>query len=111
MKHLKLYENFGGPESIDISDDNELNVNDMTLTVRYAEDGWDDTSKFIQDLTYLANNQNDSMSEEIDDALSEYGLQIDPETTHDLEINGANGWVTFSLMPMEETATGEDIDW
>lgn len=99
MKHLHLFEGFILAENInlDITNQYDLDLDNLTLTVYYDSDHWDDQKEFKNALKYAARNENDSLTDDLDDALSKHGLAINAFKRHTY---GENGWVTYKLVRM-----------
>lgn len=99
MKHIKLFENFDEesdePIKLDITNSNSLDIDGLTLTVWYDREGWDNDDDYENELTWAAQNENDTLTEELVEALYPYGLTIDDsaEHTYDLE----DGWIDYQL--------------
>lgn len=116
MKHVKLFEDFTssfGRPSIGIHDENILDLDSMTLTIYYHEDGWDNPQKFRQDLELLTKNENDPMGEEIELALAAEGLQLEDKHSHDVQFYGSGPFgysavVTLYLKPLEQESAEDN---
>jgi hypothetical protein len=57
--------------------DGFLNEDDLTLTVNYSSDGWDSRKQWRKDLKLAAKLSNDTITEEVDDALIQVGYELD----------------------------------
>jgi hypothetical protein len=110
MRHLRTYQKFSLNESVqlDLTDHHELDPDEKILTVNYDPDGWDDYYAFKDAIKSLASNWNDSMSEEIDEALYAYGYRIDYERDHDYDVNVDSGWVQFHLLEIPHAELAND---
>ena len=64
MKHVKLFENFDEesdePIKLDITNSNSLDIDGLTLTVWYDREGWDNDDDYENELTWAAQNENDT---------------------------------------------------
>jgi pyruvate formate-lyase activating enzyme-like uncharacterized protein len=109
MRHIHTFQKFALNESIklDLKDHHELNSEEKTLIVNYDPDDWEDYYSCKRAIQRLAANQNDPMSEEIDDALYAYGFGIDYDKEHDYDHNVDSAWVEFQLkeIPHAELAS------
>jgi hypothetical protein len=110
MRHLHTFQKFALNESIqlDLSNHNYLDPDEKILTVNYDPDGWDDYSEYEKAIEYLASNENDPMSEEIDEALYEYGYRIDYTREHAYEIDSDIAWVQFHLIDIPHAELAND---
>jgi hypothetical protein len=112
MKHIKLFEaweeNFKeeGSIQLDITDRNELDLDSKTLTVYYDSEGWDKYSEYKRALKYLASNENDTMIDDLIEALYSYGLTIDFSRKHSYNID--QGWVDFNLLEIPHPELAND---
>jgi hypothetical protein len=107
MRHIRLYENFGQEETgLDITDKNSLDIGSLTLTVWYDREHWDNDDDYEKDVTYAAENQNDSMTEELDRALYQHGLAIDDSEEHPYDLE--DGWVDYQLKKISHAEMAND---
>ena len=101
MKHIHTFQRFSLNESIelDLTDPNDLDMESKTLTVWYTPDNWDDRNDYERSMEALAMNENDILSEEIDELLGEYGFTIDTSREHDFDLR--SGRMTLHLVKMD----------
>ena len=114
MKHIKLFEAWeenpeeSGSIQLDITDRNELDLDSKTLTVYYDSEGWDKYSEYKKALKYLASNENDTMIDDLIEALYSYGLTIDFSRDHNYDTD--QGWVDFNLLEIPHTELAKDSE-
>lgn len=101
MKHLNTFKSFSLNESINlgITEDHTLDLDRMILTVYYDPEGWDSRSEFIDSIKFAAKNENDTLTDELEEALSEYGLMIDTTQKHDY--SREDGWVDYKIVKID----------
>ena len=59
-----------------------LDVEGLKGTFYIDVDGWDKTSRRFDDMKALSINRNDPWIDDIDNALEEYGLELDTDRKH-----------------------------
>lgn len=101
MKHLNTFKAFALNESInlEITEDHILDLDRMILTVYYDPEGWETESDFIDAIEFAAKNENDSITDELEEALSEHGLMIDTSQEHGYRIDV--GRIDYKLIKMD----------
>lgn len=99
MKHLYTFSTFGLNESIklDIPEEYHLDLDSMSLTVYYDPDQWDEEYK--DPIKLAAQNQNDSLTYDLEEVLSQHGLAIDISRDHNYDKN--EGWIEYNLVKMD----------
>jgi hypothetical protein len=110
MRHLHTFQKFSLNESIqlDLRDHHHLNPDEKILTVNYDPDNWEDYSEYEKAIEYLASNENDTMSEEIEEALYAYGYRIDSTREHAYDIDSDMAWVQFHLIEIPHARLAND---
>lgn len=102
MKHLQPFKGFSLNENIklDLNElhDLDLDPDGMTLTVHYDRDGWDSEEEFRDAIQYAAENENDSLTYDVEEALSKHGLALD--TSRDHRYDKKEGWIQYHLIGM-----------
>ena len=100
MKHIMLYKNFTLNESINlnISDSYTIDLDRMILTVYYDSDAWDNEEEYSKAIMYAAQNENDSLTDDLVESLWEHGYDIDTSRNHEYSDNPKNGWIDFHII-------------
>jgi len=107
MQHIKLFEDFGDDsEGLDITNNNSLDIDGLSLTVWYDNEHWDDDAEYENDVRFAAENMNDSLTDELCGALYPYGLTIDDSEDHDYDLE--DGWVTYQLREIPDAELAQD---
>jgi nitroreductase len=99
MRHINSFKTFALNESIklDIREEYHLDLDSMILTVYYDPEQWDE--EYYKDAIKLAaQNQNDSLTYDLEEALSQHGLAIDTSRNH--EYDKKSGWIEYNLVQM-----------
>jgi len=99
MRHINSFKTFALNESIklDIREEYHLDLDSMILTVYYDPEQWDE--EYYEDaIKFAAQNQNDSLTSDLEEALSQHGLAIDTSRNH--EYDKKSGWIEYNLVQM-----------
>ena len=110
MRHIHTFQRFALNESIklDLKNEHSLDPDEKILTVNYDPDDWDDYYSYRDAVRFLAFNQNDAMSEEVEEALYAYGYRIDYDKDHDYDVNVDLAWVQFNLIEIPHAELAND---
>jgi len=102
MKHLQPFKGFALNESIelDIREEYHLDLDSMILTVYYDPEQWEEEEYFREQIKLAAENQNDSLTFDLEEALSSHGLTIDTTRKHKYKISSTEGWIEYKLVEM-----------
>ena len=100
MRHINSFRTFALNESIklDIREEYHLDLDTMILTVYYDPEQWDDAEFFRSMIKSAAENQNDSLTFDLEEALAQHGLIIDSNRSHNYDKK--EGWIEYNLVEM-----------